>query len=461
MYESPVLRVFTMSMDRCFDLPWQRQRPSKGCGSGVYLGENLILTGAHVVHEATFIQVQKLTAAERVIAEVRSICHDSDLALLSVTDPSFLEDLQPATLGALPELKDKVEVVGFPTGGEQVSITNGVVSRIEVSYYSHSWRNLLCVTIDAAINPGNSGGPVFNEAGEVVGIAFQKNNNAENSGQMIPPPMIQSFLDQARRGVKVVSIPSLGFARQTLESPALKRRFGVPEDENGVLITRVSFGSSICGHIEPGDVIHRINEYPISSLGTILYRGQYRTDINAVLSELAEGDEITLLRRRRGELQDVTIPLKKQKLISPRGEDIPNRYFVYGGFVFQPLTRKYLQTWKNVRSAPVRLTYAHQSMMKTEDLHEIVVIAHVLSDEVNVGYSDLCYRIISEIDGERVRDLDHLVTQLDAARGEVELKTTTDEWIILDVEAVQQRKDLLLKRYQIPVDRSEDLVKTE
>ena len=125
-------------METCFDIPWQKRRPQKGSGSGVYLGDHQILTGAHVIQGATFIQVQKLTSPDKVIAEVTSVCHDADLALLSVKDEQFLSDLEPAAIGDLPELKDRVEVVGFPTGGEQVSITNGVVSRIEVSFYSHS-----------------------------------------------------------------------------------------------------------------------------------------------------------------------------------------------------------------------------------------------------------------------------------------------------------------------------------
>ena len=103
----PVLRVFTSSLESCFDLPWQSQRPQSGTGSGVYMGEQLILTGAHVVNDATFIQVQKLSSARRVVAELKSICHDADLALLKVDDPRFFEDLEIAKLGELPELKDQ------------------------------------------------------------------------------------------------------------------------------------------------------------------------------------------------------------------------------------------------------------------------------------------------------------------------------------------------------------------
>ena len=61
----------------------------------------------------------------------------------------------------------------YPEGGDTISITAGIVSRIEVTAYAHSGLGLLAIQIDAAINSGNSGGPCFNAAGELVGVSFQ------------------------------------------------------------------------------------------------------------------------------------------------------------------------------------------------------------------------------------------------------------------------------------------------
>ena len=453
MYHSPVVRVFSTHMEMCFDIPWQTKRTQKGTGSGVYLGNNEILTGAHVVSSATFIQVQKLSSPDKVIAQVKSICHDCDLALLTIQDDDFLNDLEAAPLGDLPELRDPVEVVGFPMGGEQVSITNGVVSRIEVNFYSHSWRSLLCATIDAAINPGNSGGPVFNQKREVIGIAFQKNTNAENSGQMVPPPVIKNFLKSAREGQKIVRLPSLGITMQNLENPTLKERFQVPFDQTGLLVTTVDYGSSCSGLIESGDVLHQINEYPISSMGTILYKDKYRTRIPALLSELSEGDMVTLVCRRDGVISTLEIPLKANVSLAPREEGIPNRYFIYAGFVFQPLTRKYLQTWKTTNRAPAALRYFYSSVKRTEDLLELVVLAQVLSDEVNVGYDDFYYEVLTEINGQKIKSLNHLAQILEGCRGAIEIRTLEAGWIVIDGELARERSHQILERYQIPSDQ--------
>ena len=73
------------------------------------------------------------------------------------------------------------QVVGYPTGGDNISITGGVVSRVDFQQYAHGAANLLAVQIDAAINPGNSGGPAMLD-GLVVGVAFQNLVGAENIG---------------------------------------------------------------------------------------------------------------------------------------------------------------------------------------------------------------------------------------------------------------------------------------
>ena len=74
-----------------------------------------------------------------------------------------------------------------------MSVTSGVVSRIEVTSYVHGASELLGLQVDAAINSGNSGGPAFDVRGRCIGIAFQslKHEDAENIGYIIPVPVVQ------------------------------------------------------------------------------------------------------------------------------------------------------------------------------------------------------------------------------------------------------------------------------
>jgi hypothetical protein len=148
-------------------------------------------------------------------ARIFAVAHECDLALLELEtdDPSFWGGIVPVEFGALPSLRSRVFVAGFPVGGDELSITDGVVSRIEGQPYEHSQRQLLAVTVDAAINAGNSGGPVFNEVlyalfschrrlfqeGKLIGIAFQALVGAENTGHIIPAPVMLHFVEGVKR----------------------------------------------------------------------------------------------------------------------------------------------------------------------------------------------------------------------------------------------------------------------
>src|ERR1700704_801985 len=92
----------------------------------------------------------------------------------------------------LPDIQDAVRVYGYPTGGTGLSVTKGIVSRIEFAGYNYSVAGLR-IQIDAAINAGNSGGPVV--VGEkMVGLAFSRLDGSQNIGYIIPLEEIDLFL---------------------------------------------------------------------------------------------------------------------------------------------------------------------------------------------------------------------------------------------------------------------------
>ena len=93
--------------------------------------------------------------------------------MLKIDDDSFFDTHAPLPLAKeLPGIKDAVMVYGYPEGGTTLSITKGIVSRIEFVPYNLQTQGLR-VQIDAAINPGNSGGPAV--AGDhMIGVAFSR-----------------------------------------------------------------------------------------------------------------------------------------------------------------------------------------------------------------------------------------------------------------------------------------------
>lgn len=452
-----VVRVFATSQSPDFDCPWQSRPPERGTGSGVVIAGKKILTGAHVVADATFVQVQKPSDPDKAVAHVEAVWHDCDLALLVVDNPSFLDDIEPAEVGELPALRDKVSVVGFPIGGEEISITEGVVSRIEVQRYNHSQRHLLAVTVDAAINQGNSGGPVFKD-GKIAGIAFQKLTGADNIGEMVPAPVIRTFLGGVADG-KIAAIPGFGIWTQNLENPLLRKQAGLSKGESGVLVTAVEYGGSGWGVLRTGDALLEIDGMRIANNGTVQYANEYRTRYDVVLGNYYIGDPLPITLLRCGERLEVSLTLQPMDYLVPRSlYDVQPTYFIYGGLVFQPLTRDLLTTWaKWWNKAPKEFLHYYFSGLRTEERQGIVVVTQVLSDPVNIGYEDMYNESIMAVNGTTPRDMSHFVTMLEQATGMVELKTSGPAIIMFDAELARAASGRILDRYHIPADRSIDL----
>jgi len=453
-----VVRVYATTQDPDYDGPWQARTPSSSTGSGVVIGRGEILTGAHVVANATFLQVQKPSQPDKAVARVKAVSHDSDLALLEVIEPAdFLSDITPAEIGDMPKLRDEVAVVGYPVGGEEISITEGVVSRIEVQRYSHSQRHLLAVTVDAAINAGNSGGPVFG-AGKVVGIAFQKMTGVDNIGEMVPPPIIRSFLEGTRKGRRP-EVPALGLITQNLENPLLRKQLGLAPGASGVMVVQVDHGGSSDGLLRPRDVILAIDGHPIANNGTVQYLAKHRTRFDVVLTGRYVGDPVTLTIQRDSTASDVVVALKPWAPLVPRSRyDRPPVYFLYGGLVFQTLTRDFLTTWdKWWNKAPKEFLFHYYSGVRTPHRDEVVILTQILADEINVGYGHLYNEGIEAINGHHPLDMADFVNHLIAATGIVEIQTSSGGLIILDAAEVRAATPRILDRYRIPRDRSDGL----
>jgi len=150
-----VVKVFCVHTQPNYSLPWQRKRQFSSTSSGFMVkgpkGENWLLTNAHSVEYHSQVKIKKRGDDRKFIAKVLSIGEECDVALLSVEDDEFWEGTQPIFFGDLPALQDSVFVVGYPIGGDTISVTSGVVSRIEVTSYAHGASELLAVQIDAAI----------------------------------------------------------------------------------------------------------------------------------------------------------------------------------------------------------------------------------------------------------------------------------------------------------------------
>lgn len=455
-----IVKIYTVYSEYNYDMPWQLSKQERAVGSGCIISGNRILTNAHVVADQTFIQVKRAGEAKKYNAAVTMVAHECDLALLTVDDPSFFAGVKPLTLGALPRMRDKVAVYGFPIGGDELSITEGVVSRIEHTGYSHSGSHLLACQIDAAINPGNSGGPVIKD-GRIAGIAFQGYVYAQNIGYMVPAPLIDHFLKDSADG-HYDGFPGIGIAWQPMENPGLRASVGMNEAQTGVLLTYVAPDSTARDILLAGDVLLAIEGKSIANDGTIPFRGTERIQFADAVQKKFMGESVHCAILRDGKALEVTIPLHTSlgsgRLVPYTQYDTAPTYYIVGGLVLQPLTRNYIRTWNNMDDVPVHLTDYYYHGRQSDDRKEVIVLTNILGDELTVGYDDFEDHVITHVNGTAIASMEDVVQAIEGNEGAYHV--LVDEWgnrIVLERSTTMEAQKAIMERYKIDADRSADL----
>jgi S1-C subfamily serine protease len=475
--ENSVVKVFSTMRFPDPYRPWGKQEPREATGSGVVIEGHRILTNAHVVLYATQVQVQASQAGDKIPARVEAIAPGIDLAVLRLEDESFFDTHPPlARASALPAIKDPAVVYGFPTGGTSLSITKGIVSRIEFVPYNFPVAGLR-IQIDAAINPGNSGGPAV--AGDrMIGLAFSRlTGNAENIGYIIPSEEIALFLrDIAGRtggGKPFVDDgkPGMHDELQTLENPGLRAFLRVGKSVEGLVVNRPD-SADPAYPLKPWDVITRIGDTPINDQGMIQLRDNLQVNFGYLVQNLAVDGTVPLSVVRGGRLLAIRLPVAATRpMLIPdlRGAYPP--YFVCGPLVFSVATAQFLDGFGANANAGGVLRYLSSIgsplMARRGDRpafpgEQLVVISspffpHRLAE----NYSSQVLHVVKTVNGIRIRNLRHLVEVLRDCREPfvvVEFHERDSESLVFPREAMFASTDDILTDNGVRAQGSPDML---
>ena len=463
-----VVRIRTTYFRHSYQNPWNAPSISRASGTGFIVAGNRILTNAHVVSEANTLRVQRPRQRTDFEARVVHIAHDCDLAMLAVDDPAFFEDSTPLEIGDTPALNTPVEVIGFPIGGDRVSITRGVVSRLGMDLYSHSQIDYhLTIQVDAAINSGNSGGPAL-QNGRVIGVAFQTLRQGENLGYLIPPPVIRKFLTDIKDG-KYDGYIEFGVFEQPTVNSTLRRALEVETAEQppntGVLVYKIIPGASADGFLEPGDVLLSVNGNAISESGDVEIDGALMP-YSQLIDNLEPGAPIQVEVWRGGKTRrKLTVPARITDVIAFQrlNYDTPPAYVIYGGLVFQPLDENLMQTyggaWANAGRPEILYRYnyyLHGEIYKDSRID--VVLTRRLVDEVNLYAAPFEGRIVESVNGTAVRNFLEFTRLTDAAlkNEKFMILRFVDQPLplILRSKDVQSARSRVQKKYGVRNDRN-------
>ena len=449
-----LVKVYTSHQLFDYLSPWQYGQSANSTATGFIIDGERIITNAHAVLNSKFLQVRKEGDSKKYKAVVKFTSEEYDLALVEIEDKSFFNGTVPLKLGTLPEIQEKLTVYGYPLGGDKLSTTQGIVSRMEHNTYTLTNRKFLIGQTDAAINSGNSGGPVVSK-GKVVGVAFAGLNSADNIGYFIPVNILNNFLEDIKDG-KYDGSPLLGVEWLELESPSHRRMLGIEDKTGGILIKKVFKNSPFEGVLQKNDVLMKLDNYPIEYDGTIEFRKNEKTDFSYVNQQKKYGDSLSYEIIRDKKIKTGQVKLNKKDIEYTVVTDVtietPPSYMVYGGLLFEPLTSNYMA------GVVEKLGSVYDKEELYKDYKQLVVLVRVLPFDVNLGYTDAEHEIIVKVNGEKYKDFKDFAQKVKNVKsGFIVFENDNGDEIVLDVKEVEEQREALMQNYNISSDMSDDI----
>ena len=425
-----VVKIFSTTRYPEMFRPWEKSSPSEVTGSGVVIEGKRILSNAHVVLYASRVEIQANQSGDKMSATVEAIAPGIDLAVLKLDDESFFDTHPPLPRAkVLPEIKDTTMVYGYPEGGTSLSITKGIVSRIEFTVFNYPVSGLR-IQIDAAINPGNSGGPAV-VGDKMVGLAFSRLTSAQSIGYIIPSEEIELFLNDIADG-HYDGKPAVLDTFQTLENPALRAYLKLDKSVDGILVHKP--GSDDASYpLKEWDLITKIGDKSVDDQGMVKMGPNLRIYFTYLIQKTVKDGKVPLTIVRKGKEMHVDLPVSsKYPLLLRDLADAYPPYFIFGPMAFTVASKQMgdtltassrLSGWLNAMGSPLLTSVGKKQAFDGEEL--VVVPSPFFPHKLSKGYSDPSVQVVKAINGTRVKNLAHLV-QL--------LRDCKDEFIVVEFE---------------------------
>ena len=463
-----VVKIFSTTRYPEVFRPWEKASPTEVTGSGVVIEGKRILSNAHVVLYASRVEIQANQSGDKISATVEAIAPGIDLAVLKLDDESFFDTHPPLPRAkVLPEIKDTTMVYGYPEGGTSLSITKGIVSRIEFTVFNFPVSGLR-IQIDAAINPGNSGGPAI-VGDKMIGLAFSRLNAAQSIGYIIPSEEIDLFLKGITNG-HYAGKPTILDTFQTLENPALRAYLKLNKSVDGILVhTPASDESSY--PLKEWDLITKIGDMPVDNQGMVKIGPNLRVYFTYFVQKTVKDGKVPLTLVRKGTEMHLNLPVSSNHPMLSRdlGDTYPP-YFIFGPMAFTVGSKQMVESFSgstataarwsgflNAMGSPLLSSIGKKASFEGEEL--VVVPSPFFPHKLSKGYSDPSIQVVKGINGIRVKNLAHLVQLLRDCKDEfiaVEFENRFGETMVFPRAEMQAATDDVLNDNGIRTQGSPD-----
>lgn len=388
--------------------PWKRAQSVKMAAYGTAVGPDLVITTAEAVADSSMIQARKYGENGYLNAERVVVDYDLNLCLIRINDEDG---------GALEPVEFKE---GFTKNADltcrwlssagQVMDGRGYLDRAQMLPGATTFQKTLCLLVSNT-SRNTARGELYAMGQKPIGIACW---SGDKEVGIIPAETINRFLEAAEAET-YAGFGTQGFETYELLDPVVRKYMKMPEDmDGGVFVSHVYSRGTGSDVLRRGDALLAIDGEPLNAYGRFMHPDYDRLTLEYLIQRHPAGEEVTFEVWRDGhrqELKSICERFEAAEMLVPYHEfDRQPEYVVAGGYVFQKLTRPYMQLWGDnwAGKVPPHLFHYYRdlSLMPSEERREIVLLSFVLPAPINQGYQKLGRLIVSKCNGLEIKDME-------------------------------------------------------
>ena len=284
---------------------------------------------------------------------------------------------------------------------------------------------------------------------------MQEMPKSQNIGYLVPAQVVQHFLDDVKDG-KYDGFIHLGLGTQKMQNKALRSVYKMKEDTTGIMVMDISKKSSVHNVLKMGDILLSVDGHNINNDGSIEFMEDMFTSYMYYIDKKQRGESVSFSILRDGKTMDVTVSLDNiaddDLLVNTIEHDKMPRYFIYGGYVFTPLSRNLLM---RSRSTLLKLRDA-ASKWSSDDQEEVVILLKVLADKSNQGDHSFALWMVDTVDKKPFKNFEEFKELIINSKEKYAILENSDGVkVAIDKEVAQEVEKAILKRYSIKSSSNE------
>lgn len=381
--------------------PWVKTKPNNKGGFGVVIEGDRILTTEPIVADSTLIQVKKHGTSKKYPAKVAHSDQKIGLAVLTIDDYTFFEDVEPVVFDT--KSRQSGEVVTARWKERQLEKVVGTISRVAVNDTGFFYSPTLSVNTD--LSRGGLCEPVFIKD-KLIGIVTRQSDRV---AEVLPSSVLLNYIN-ALEQTEYPGFSSLNFSWQVNRDPYLASYLGLEGEPRGVIIRETMYGTSSYGIIKPRDILLTLDGYELDADGYFSHPKYGTLRFKGIVSEHFAGETISATVFRDGQVLELSFPLindqYEDQLIPWARSNYKPPFYIGGGFVFRELDYDYLSSfgndWRSNINPRLSVAWDLERNSQNEELKRLVVLAYVIPDSYNLGYHGLRNIIVDEINGKKI-----------------------------------------------------------